>query len=78
MTTVSTQVNENYQIILPEEVRRVLKLQPNDTLIFLIHEETVLIRPKPMNFTQTLRGLHKEVWPIDAEQALAEERDTWE
>lgn len=78
MTTISAQISDKYQVVIPKEVRQLLKLQPRDTLLFLIDGESVIIRPKPTNFTQTLRGLHKQVWPADVEQWLAEERAAWE
>jgi AbrB family looped-hinge helix DNA binding protein len=78
MTTITAQISEKYQVVIPKEVRQILHLRPRDTLLFLINGDTVIIRPKPLNFTDSLRGLHKEVWPANSEQWLAEERATWE
>lgn len=78
MTTITAQISEKYQVVIPKEVRQILHLRPRDTLLFLIDGDTVIIRPKPLNFTDTLRGLHKDVWPANSEQWLAEERATWE
>lgn len=78
MTTFSAQISDKYQVVIPKEVRQVLNLQPRSTLLFLVDGDSVIIRPKPANFTQTLRGLHKQVWPDDPERWLAEERATWE
>ena len=78
MTVISAQVSEKYQVVIPKEVRQRLKVEPRDTLLFLIDGDSVLIRPKPASFTATLRGLHKHVWPSDPEEWLAEERTTWE
>ncbi len=77
MTSISAQVSDKYQVVIPKEVRQILKLQPRDTLLFLIDGDTVIIRPKPASFTQALRGLHKHVWPADPEAWLTEERSTW-
>jgi AbrB family looped-hinge helix DNA binding protein len=78
MTTISAQISDKYLVVIPKEVRQKLNLQPRDVLLFLIDGDNVLIRPKPASFTQKLRGLHKEVWPADTEQWLAEERASWE
>jgi bifunctional DNA-binding transcriptional regulator/antitoxin component of YhaV-PrlF toxin-antitoxin module len=78
MTAIPAQISEQYQVIISKEVRQILHLRPRDTLLFLIDVDTVMIRPKPLNFTDTLRGLHKEIWPANSEQWLAEERATWE
>lgn len=77
MTAISAQISDKYQVVIPKEVRQKLNLQPRDTLLFLIEGDTVFVRPKPVSFTEQLRGLHKQVWPADPEAWLAEERATW-
>jgi len=81
MTTIASQVSDKYQIVIPKEVRQTLNIQPKDTLLFFIDGETVLIRPKPKNFTETLRGLHSHVWSSlgqPSEEWLSQERSKWE
>lgn len=62
MVTIQVKINAKYQVVIPKEVRQKLDLQPRATLLFLIDGDTVMIRPKPVSFTDKLRGLHKEVW----------------
>lgn len=77
MATATATVSSRFQVVIPREVREVLELRPNDTLLFLIDGNNVYIRPRPQNFTRTLRGLHREVWD-DPDQWLERERATWE
>lgn len=77
MTAIPVEINDTYQITLPEEIRSLLRIRPQDTLLFLIDGDAVFIRPKPKRFTEKLRGLHHHVWSSDPDEWLAEERDSW-
>jgi AbrB family looped-hinge helix DNA binding protein len=78
MIAVSAQVSDKYQVVIPREVRQKLNLHPRDTLLFLIDGDTVIIRPRPVSFTATLRGLHQEVWAdVDVDEWLTQERSAW-
>ncbi len=77
VTTATAKVSSRYQVVIPKEVRRRLGLQPNDTLLFLMEDDRVTIRPRPRSFTQALRGLHQEVWQGRGEEWLREEREAW-
>lgn len=81
MNTISSQVSDKYQVVIPKEVRQILNIQPKDTLLFLIDGNTVLIRPKPASFTEALRGLHSHVWSSlgqSTEEWFEQERSSWE
>lgn len=77
MQPISAKVSTKYQIVIPKEVRETLDLHPRDTLLFLIDGDAVYMRPQPASFTATLRGLHRHVWPDNADAWLDEERDAW-
>ena len=77
MKTIAAKVSAKYQVVIPKPVRELLQIQPQDTLLFLLDGDTVILRPRPANFTDTLRGLHRELWP-DPDVWLEEERATWE
>ncbi len=79
MVAISSTVSEKYQVVIPKEVRQRLDLHPHDTLLFLIDDNDVVIRPKPASFTAKLLGLHKEIWADeDVDIWLQQERATWE
>jgi AbrB family looped-hinge helix DNA binding protein len=76
MQSISAIVSTKYQVVIPKEIREALHLQPKDTILFQLDGDRVFLRPRPANFTQTLRGLHQDVWE-DGASWLARERD-WE
>ena len=54
MTTIPAQISTKYQVVIPKEVRELMNLQPRDTVLFLIDDDIVILRPKPKSFTKTL------------------------
>ena len=79
MVAIQAQLSEKYQVVIPKEVRQKLDLQPRSTLLFLIDGDTVIICPKPVSFTDALRGLHREIWNnVNPEEWLKAERAEWE
>ena len=77
MQAITAKISSKYQIVIPKPVRELLQLRPQDTLLFLLDGDTVVLRPQPASFTKATRGLHKELWP-DPDAWLEEERSTWE
>jgi len=77
MQAITARMSAKYQVVIPKPVREALHLRPQDTLLFLLDGDTVVLRPQPASFTKALRGLHKELWP-DPDTWLEEERSTWE
>ena len=78
METVAVHVSSKYQIVIPKPVRQALGVKADDTLLFLLDGDTVILRTRPTNFTQTLQGLYKEIWPEDPDAWLEAERSAWE
>ena len=78
MEAIAVRVSRKYQIVIPRAVRELLQLRPDDTLLFLVGGDSVILRKRPANFTEAMRGLHKEIWPADMEDWLEKERATWE
>jgi len=77
METIAARLSSKYQVVIPKLVRDRLQLEPRSTILFLVEGETVILRPRPDDFTATLQGLHQRLWP-DPEAWLEEERSTWE
>lgn len=79
MEAVATKISSKYQVVLPKPVREALGLRTGDSLLFLVDGDTVLLRPRPANFTAALRGLHREAWAgVDLDTWLGQERSAWE
>ena len=77
MQVFTARISTKYQVVIPKPVRDVLSLHPQEALLFLIDGDSVILRPQPTSFTQTLRGLHQELWP-DPDEWLEQERASWE
>jgi AbrB family looped-hinge helix DNA binding protein len=77
MKAIAARVSARYQVVIPKPVRETLRLRPNDTLLFMLDGENVILRSQPTSFTTAMQGLHRELWP-DPDAWLEEERSTWE
>ena len=77
MQTATARISTKYQVVIPKLVREALGLRPHDSLLFVLDGSTVILRPRPDNFTAALRGLHETLWS-DPGVWLEEERATWE
>jgi AbrB family looped-hinge helix DNA binding protein len=77
MKVVPARLSSKYQLVIPKEIRQRLQLEPKTMVLFILEEDTVILRPKPDDFTEALCGLHAELWP-DPDGWLEEERATWE
>lgn len=77
MEAFTARVSAKYQVVIPRAVREALHIQPQDSLLFLVDGDTVIIHPKPDSFAEALGGLHRHLWP-EPDAWLAEERASWE
>ncbi len=78
MKVIHAQVSSKHQVVIPKEVRVLLNIRPQESVLFLIDGDQVYLRPKPSSFTDKLRGLHAHVWQQPTEEWLEEERTSWE
>ena len=78
MDAIPVRVSRKYQIVVPRAVRQALQLRPDDTLLFVVSGDSVILRNRPPSFTEAMRGLHKEIWPADPADWLEKERAAWE
>jgi len=77
MKTIAARMSSKYQVVIPKYIRERLQLEPRSTILFLVEGDTVILRPRPDDFTATLQGLHQKLWP-DPAAWLEGERSTWE
>lgn len=77
MQAVATQISTKYQVVIPKSVREALGVRPQDSLLFVIDGDTIIVRPRPASLTAALRGLHAGLWS-DPETWLEGERASWE
>lgn len=76
MRVVVAPISSKYQVVIPKPVREALGIRPQDSLLFVIDGDTVIVRPQPASLTTALRGLHAELWP-DPDRQVEEERVSW-
>jgi AbrB family looped-hinge helix DNA binding protein len=77
MIASSALVSTKYQVVIPKEVRKILDIQPGSRLIFLVDDGIVFMRPEPANYTEQLRGLHRDVWATAAATTGANDATAW-
>ena len=76
--TETVRVSRKYQIVIPKQTREALKINRGDKLIVSVKDGQIIMKPKPNNYTEYMRGLHKEVWEdVEASEYLEGERKTW-
>ena len=77
MTTPSVKVSSRYQIAVPQQARRLLKIKRGDRLLVDIQDGMIILMPEPWNYTDHLAGLHREIWE-KSEEYIHGERDAWD
>ena len=76
--TTTVKVSKRYQIAVPALARQLLNIQTGDRLLVDIQDGMMVLIPRPENYTETLAGLHQEIWQgVDAQKYIDEERDAW-
>lgn len=76
---MQVKVSERGQISLPSSVRKQLNIQPGDYLLVDVQDGLLIMASAPPPNTNTLLGLHKEIWAgIDTTEYLREERASWQ
>lgn len=76
MALPSVKVSSRYQIAVPQQARKRLKIKSGDRLLVDVQDGMIVLMPEPQNYTQTLAGLHREIWEKTGEYLL-EERKAW-
>lgn len=73
-------VGPKYQIVIPKEVRKKIKVRPGDQVgLYVEDSDTVTIDIKPKSWTERTRGMMKEAWKgIDTAAELEKMRNEWE
>ena len=76
MATPSVKVSNRYQIAVPQQARKRLKIKSGDRLLVDVQDGMIILLPEPQSYTQSLAGLHREIWE-KAGDYLLNERDAW-
>ena len=76
MAAPSVKVSNRYQIAVPQQARKRLKIKSGDRLLVDIQDGMIILVPEPKSYTEQLAGLHREIWEKPGEY-LNNERDSW-
>jgi len=76
MIIPSVKVSNRYQIAVPQQARKRLKIKGGDRLLVDVQDGMIVLLPQPQNYTQSLAGLHREIWEKSGEYIIGE-RDAW-
>ncbi len=71
-------VNNKHQITVPAAVRKELHIERSDYLLIEVRVGYVVLMPEPHDYSQHLRGLHREIWEgIEPQEYVQREREAW-
>lgn len=66
------------QIVVPGEARKKLHLKAGAKLLVMCRDDRIVLIPKPDDFAENMKGLHKEIWEgLEAKDYLSKERESW-
>lgn len=72
-------VSSKHQIAVPAAVRKTLGIKSGDELLVEIRDGYVVLLPEPRDFSERLRGLHREVWDgVEPQEYVRREREAWQ
>jgi len=59
---IMIKVSKRNQITISAKLRQDLNINRGDRLLVDIQDGMILLIPKPESFTETMAGLHQEIW----------------
>lgn len=79
MTISTARLTEKFQITIPATVRRRLGLKAGDVVCLAFEGGEVVLRAASGGWTESSRGLGKEMWRLEggAAAAIERERESW-
>jgi AbrB family looped-hinge helix DNA binding protein len=78
MAVATAKLTEKFQITIPAEVRRQLGLKAGDRVYLVWERGEFVLRAATGGWTESSRGLGKEVWRHEGGAAAIEsERNSW-
>ena len=68
-------LSSKYQIVIPSEARKRLKLKAGDRLEVVMKDGMILLFPTPKSWEKAIRGIAKGAYP---DGYLEKERSSWD
>jgi len=77
--TEMVRLSKKYQVVIPRGVRKKLGIEGGDELIVEAIDGKVVMRLRPRNYTQHMRGLYRKLWSgVKADEYVEREREAWQ
>ncbi|MGH7885306.1 MAG: AbrB/MazE/SpoVT family DNA-binding domain-containing protein [Thermodesulfobacteriota bacterium] len=71
-------VDQNYQIVIPKELRDKLNIKPKYKILVKEIDGTLVFIPKPKSYTDFMTGLGKEIWSENSKNYIQNEKKSWD
>src|SRR5215216_6613417 len=76
---ILVKVSKKHQIAVPSAVRKQLGIKSGDELIVELRDGYAVLLPEPQDYSQRLRGLHREIWEgVEPQEYVRQEREAWQ
>jgi len=71
-------VSEKGQVVIPKSIRDKIKLETGDELSVTTVDQKIIMRKKPISYTDYMWKLHGDAWKgLDAKEYVDGERESW-
>ena len=76
---VRVKVSKKNQIAVPSAVRKQFDIKSGDALLVELRDGYAVPLPEPQDYSQRLRGLHREIWEgVEPQEYVRHEREAWQ
>ena len=73
---VRVKVSKKHQIAVPSAVRKQFGIKSGDEQV---RGGYAILLPEPQDYSQRLRGLHREIWEgVEPQEYVRQEREAWQ
>ncbi|MDQ6601815.1 MAG: AbrB/MazE/SpoVT family DNA-binding domain-containing protein [Chloroflexota bacterium] len=71
-------MDSKHRITIPAVVRKELHIENGSHLLIEVRDGHIVLTPEPSNYSQHLRGLHREIWEgVEPQEYVRREREAW-
>ncbi|MBI4316923.1 MAG: AbrB/MazE/SpoVT family DNA-binding domain-containing protein [Chloroflexi bacterium] len=76
---IRVKVSQKFQVSVPSAARRKLHIENGDHLLVDVRDGYIVLMPEPRDYSQHLRGLHREIWQdVEPQGYVRSEREDWQ
>ena len=76
---VRVTVSTKHHSAVPSAVSKQLGIMSGDELLVDVRGGYAVLLPEPQDYSQRLRGLHREIWEgVEPQEYVRQEREAWQ